>query len=472
MAAANLVVLGLETDYKCRRQCGNGIGPFAVADHVFTSFFVLEVTVALTLSGPRRYLMGEDPTKRCLDVFRTLDLALVFLRALDVWLLAPLGISTGLKVLSAFRVVHVGRLARPFALAATFKELWLILAGVVDALRTVAWVAALLLLVLWVFAVALTIVLRADATAFQYPPSPWTVEDYWGSVAKSMLSLFQVLTRDTWAERVVQPLMDRNVGIVAIFILFFCVASLALLNTIVGAVVESTLRSSRANEGKLAIQRQELDAKVLASLEHIFQEADVDRCGTLRRAELHKAMNKSHIRRNIKLLGLTLADLDALFTILDDGGRGSINTDTFFRGCTRLRGPAMARDLHAMSMDFTRQIHTTNSQIKVVQNANDCIMGILDLFDMVDTEIVKSDTDVKDPVLASRRQHARIAKHSSLRKSVGMQRFLSNDSWQSEPDGEQDGRLRSAGSLGQEQHQPGYSLPQPLPPPFPEHLKG
>merc|ERR1712113_1357654 len=108
---------------------------------------------------------------------------------------------------------------------------------------------------------------------------------------------------------------------------------------------------------------------------------------------------------------------DLLFRLLDEDETGAIKTDTFFRGCSRVRGPAMACDLHHMSVDLARNINWAQEYIGNMTEANDTLGDLLDHIDTVDIDIVKGDHDEKDPVLIARRGRARQPKAQFLRSS-------------------------------------------------------
>jgi len=236
-------------------------------------------------------------------------------------------------------------------------------------------------------------------------------------VPKSLFSLFQVLTRDKWSSSLVWPLVEGSAGLVIIFILFLCIAMLALLNTIIGVVVESTLRSARENEEKVAKEKQKLDEKIMHSLEQIFKEADTDGSGDLDQQELAEAMKNPKVKKALSALGISITDLELLFSLLDEDGSGNIKTDMFFRGCTRLRGPAMARDLQTISVDLDRHVQTSTDHIKQLRHLNDDISSILDIIDTIEVDIVKDPQDEKDPVLQARRGRERESRGARLRSN-------------------------------------------------------
>ena len=97
------------------------------------------------------------------------------------------------------------------------------------------------------------------------------------------------------------------------------------------------------------------------------------------------------------MLRIPFADLDLLFTLLDTDCTGNVNTDMFFRGCAKLRGPAMACDLHQLSIDLKQNLERCNHNSERIRQVNETLAIVLDHVDDMDISIMKSDVDFKDP---------------------------------------------------------------------------
>jgi len=153
----------------------------------------------------------------------------------------------------------------------------------------------------------------------------------------------------------------------------------------------------------------------MQSLRKIFMEADTDGSGELDREELHEAMRTYRVRDRLKHLQLPFRDLDMLFMLLDEEGTGFINCDKFFRGVAKLRGPAKACDLHQMSIDLRKHLHWIDINLQSVVDTNDVLAGLLGLVDDMETGILQSDLDARDPVLMSRRVRGKIDWNKRMR---------------------------------------------------------
>ena len=123
----------------------------------------------------------------------------------------------------------------------------------------------------------------------------------------------------------------------------------------------------------------------------------------------------SQVRDRLKMLQIPFADLDLLFTLLDTDCTGNVNTDMFFRGCAKLRGAAMACDLHQLSIDLKQNLERCDHNSERIRQVNETLAIVLDHVDDMDISIMKSDVDFKDPVLAARQVRPKTSKSDVIR---------------------------------------------------------
>jgi len=471
---AHVQVVAFETDYGCTHfDCTvEDRLPWYAFDHVFTVLFLADVCLSILDVGPIAYFRGDPLVDKLgFSIFNCTDVLVVLLRMLDVWALGPAGIETGLRLVSLLRVVHVVRFTRCMRLMPAFRELWLVVAGMKDTLKVVAWVGVLLVPLIWVYAAGVTILVgKEDASHFDFRRSAWSRDDYWGDVPRSMYSLFQVLTGDGWSDSLSLPLIKRYPWLVLVFSSFRCLAVLVLLNTIVGVVVETTLTSAVANEERRAKEKEKTEAMVMESLREIFKDADTDKSGQLDMDELVEVMKRPGVRDRMKMLEIPTKDLYWLHGQLDEDQSGLIKTDTFFRGCSKLRGPAMAMDLQHMSVDLGRHIAVADSNIKATSNANATLAALLQHMGAVDVDIVKGEGDEKDPILAARRarqSRARGARGPELDTRTQQASAARERPAASEPAWPVPGQGPGAADSNGRFTRP---LVAPAPPPLPRHL--
>merc|ERR1719379_3104374 len=90
---------------------------------------------------------------------------------LDGWVLAALGGNdegSPLGNLSVLRILRVLRVMRMARLLKVFKELWMIIKGIFDSLKTMFWITTLLTLILYVCAILCVDVIGKDDSG-SYP---------------------------------------------------------------------------------------------------------------------------------------------------------------------------------------------------------------------------------------------------------------------------------------------------------------
>jgi len=407
LVIANTIAIGLETDI------GDALDPNEVwinADFFFTFVFCTEIGVRIQLDSPLLYFRGTQltPGRFEWDWFNLFDVTVVLFRCLDL-LLAVAGTPQNLKVVTMLRLCHVGMAVRHLQRVKGLRELYLILAGVMDTTKTVMWVLAILCLFFLMLAIVMCVAIgknRGMAGQLDYSRSEegWDMDDYWGSVGASLMTLAQIMTRDHWMESVVGPLVRRYPPFIIIFAGFLCFSVLCCLNVITGIVVESTLNSSKSTTESAEKDMQDLCHKITDSLGVIFHEADLDGNGYLEEDELVYMMSKHRVKDRLKLAGIRDSDIKGLWKLMVDRDVGSVPIDKIIRGCSKMRGTAMASDMHLMSVDLNRQIEAAETALQDADQNNDILGNIVDAMDMVDREVLRGDGE-QDPVLAYRKGH-------------------------------------------------------------------
>eukprot|EP00440_Ansanella_granifera_P012542 gb/GFBE01013627.1/.p1 GENE.gb/GFBE01013627.1/~~gb/GFBE01013627.1/.p1 ORF type:complete len:622 (+),score=133.65 gb/GFBE01013627.1/:1-1866(+) len=419
LGLANLFVMGTEMDMRCHQgSCSDDESLWDNITHLFTAIFVLEQLVRIVDAKPRRFVCGDRQLRGFhIHVINCVDFMLVFLRVVDCWLLAPLGVQSGLRLFSIFRFIRIGPAVRHYQTSKGIRELWLVVGAISQTIQTLVWVGVFLFLVIWVCAVLVTMSLQSTkAEEFDFTRAAWSFKDYWGSVPASGYSLFQVVTRDSWVSSMIVPLIRRDPLIFIIFGTFGTIGILALLNTIVGVVVECTLSSAAQNTEQENEERKRAEEQVMASLHQIFIEADVDGSGSLDADELHDMLRRYKVRDRLKLLKIPFRDLDLLFTLLDVEGNGQVPTDMFFRGCAKIRGQAMACDLHQLSIDYNHSLDSCQEHSDRMRGINEVLAAVVDQVDEMDLSIMRDQaSDAKDPIVKCRQKRPKVSKADVIR---------------------------------------------------------
>jgi voltage-gated sodium channel len=414
VCALNVFIVGLEADYSCwgLPSCKPGDRmSWYIIDCMMTVAFMIETGLRIAQLGALDYFLGDPATATSsVSYANCSDFFIVFLRFLDTFIFDQAGMDTKIKVLSCFRILQFGRVARMLSSGphqvSGVRELWLIVSGLSCVVRTVAWVMILLLLIFWAVGIIMVIVVGHSDDFFDYTESDWSKSAYFDTVPRAVFSCFQTMTLSQWSSVIFRPIFQQYPAIIIVVVPFLCLTTVGLLNIIVGVVVEAILFNANAHAEVEAKETAKVHARVMESLRQVFEEADTDGGGTLSKHELLKSTKKPHVKDRLKLLNLPVKDLYQLFDVLDEAGTDEVPTATFFRGCARLRGLALSSDLHRMSVDYSRYIDWTDKLLARTKGTNATLRALVHDMESVDRDVIKAEEDDLDPVLGSRRERS------------------------------------------------------------------
>ena len=230
----NAITLGLETSAEVMAAYGPVL---IVFDRLILTVFVLELLARFAVY---RSAFFRDP-------WRVFDLLVVSIA------LVP---ATGnLSVLRALRILRVLRLIT------VVPSLRRVVGGLMASLPGMGAVVLLLALVFYVFSVMATKLFAAS-----FP-------DWFGSVAASAYSLFQIMTLESWSMGIVRPVMDVYPWAWVFFIPFIITTSFAVLNLFIGIIVsamqEETEETAMAERGAMHREQEQILVELRALREEV-----------------------------------------------------------------------------------------------------------------------------------------------------------------------------------------------------------
>jgi voltage-gated sodium channel len=199
-------------------------------DKVCLGIFVVEILLKLVAHGHRFFRSGWN-----IFDFVIVGIALV-------------PNAQGLSVLRAMRILRV---LRVISVAPRLRR---VVEGFVIALPGMGSVFLLMAIIFYIGAVMATKLFSAS-----FP-------DWFGTLGQSAYTLFQIMTLESWSMGIVRPVMDVYPFAWAFFVPFIMVTTFAVVNLLVGLIVNSMQDAHGAEEG------QKTDAyrdEVLSRLEAI-----------------------------------------------------------------------------------------------------------------------------------------------------------------------------------------------------------
>ncbi len=196
----NAIILGLETSKPIMAQFG---GLILAIDQACLAIFVIEIGAKLIARGARFFRDG----------WNLFDLAVVAIALVPA--------SGGLSVLRALRILRVLRVV------SVAPRLRRVVEGFITALPGMGSVFLLMSIIFYIGAVIATKIFGTD-----FP-------QWFGSLGHSGYTLFQIMTLESWSMGIVRPVLEVYPYAWAFFIPFILVTTFAVVNLLVGLIVNS-----------------------------------------------------------------------------------------------------------------------------------------------------------------------------------------------------------------------------------------
>eukprot|EP00933_Yihiella_yeosuensis_P028362 TRINITY_DN2216_c0_g1_i1.p1 TRINITY_DN2216_c0_g1~~TRINITY_DN2216_c0_g1_i1.p1 ORF type:complete len:630 (-),score=121.26 TRINITY_DN2216_c0_g1_i1:419-2308(-) len=343
--AGNAVTIGLETNAAADEiSKGNDSASsfWYTIELIFCLVFLAELGLRLWY---HRLHYFTNPTTL---VWNWIDFFIVVISIIDTLILVPLDVGGQLQLITLLRFVRLMRLARLVRLLKLFKELWLMVSGLLNSLKTMGWIC----LVSFLFCFACGIVMTVEVgqnddlyDTYYISSGGWDHELYFSTIFRSTFTMFQIMTLDQWNDRVVRHVLGNQPGMSVYLLTFVVMASFGLLSIMIGVVVENTLATAERDQAK-ARAKVERDRKhVFSQLQEIFELADADGSGTLTLDEVQLAVQKPEIYNKLKMIDFPVDEPEQIFALLDYDGSGELTTEEFISGCIRMKGGAKSKDL-------------------------------------------------------------------------------------------------------------------------------
>jgi len=207
----------------------------------------------------------------------------------------------------------------------------------------------MLCLIMYTFAVCFRLVVDCQGLF-----ADWSdCEAMFGTVPKTMYTLVQVVTLESWNMTVGRPLVDRQPLLFLMLLLYIFLTTFGLLNIIVGVIVENTLNIA---QGDQELQDRRLQRQILQELEFLketFETADADGSGTLDREEFVKICQLDPVKAALLRMEVPAEQPEELFDILDEDNLGQINFVQFHESVKKVRGVPTNFDMKKMMVSVS-----------------------------------------------------------------------------------------------------------------------
>ena len=207
----NAITLGMETSESIMAQVGSLVH---LIDNLCLMIFILEIAAKLVVRRLRFFLNGWN-------VFD--------------FLIVGIALVPGAQGFSVLRALRILRVLRVISVAPSLRR---VVEGFITALPGMGSVFLLMAIIFYIGSVM--------ATKLFGPSFP----EWFGNLGLSAYSLFQIMTLESWSMGIVRPVMEVYPYAWVFFVPFIMVTTFAVVNLLVGLIVNSMQDAHSAEEGE------------------------------------------------------------------------------------------------------------------------------------------------------------------------------------------------------------------------------
>eukprot|EP00929_Paragymnodinium_shiwhaense_P009347 TRINITY_DN113485_c0_g1_i1.p1 TRINITY_DN113485_c0_g1~~TRINITY_DN113485_c0_g1_i1.p1 ORF type:complete len:646 (-),score=129.05 TRINITY_DN113485_c0_g1_i1:37-1974(-) len=339
------------------------------------------ISVILIALEADRYAMGLDPTMG-MTVLSELLLAIFFvdvamrmyvyrhwyfknaLNNLEAVLIAfdvIVELTPNLpNVMAALKVLRFLRLSRLLRSLEEFRELYLMMMGILASIRTLIFGTLLLFVILTMFSILAVYFVRPvlrDITAEGLIEDCYFCNGAFDSVSASNLTfLSTVVAGDSWG-MLCLPLINADGTAAFVIIAAFVVINLGMLNTIAAVIVDRQAQARQQDSDYMAVIQAEELTDSLGSLQQMFREMDEAGDNSLSCDELMSYYESNEYFRSIlNRLDIHKADVPVIFSMLDTDDNGDVDFAEFVNGLHSLKNEN-SHTLAIFTKHYAQKLH-------------------------------------------------------------------------------------------------------------------
>jgi len=320
------------------------------------------------------------------------------------------------SVMRMLRILRLMRILRVIRLFRMFQQLYLMMQAFNKAFQIVLLMGVLVLILNYVCAIMLTQAIGKNST--WWDDDEEMIQLWFGSIAKSMQTLFLVMTLTNWdtVSITLGKVMPSTV-VYAALVLYIMVTSYTMMSLIVGIISESLITAQQEyrqrKEKTMDEKKKEIAFELRSTLMDMledekddFSNVKPDDLKTAMRGDTELLMKLASINIHITEQGIL-----GLIDKLSHQGVSLVNIDYFVDKLTNLNGLATASSVMDLKFDMLKL------QVKL-----DAICAKLEIEEPFPTSIVEVETKSQASTAASTaspHRSSKVGKERSAKPSFG-----------------------------------------------------
>lgn len=264
------------------------------------------------------------------------------------------------------RAAHTAQTLRILRFAPMICCLRFLTLAFLSSLWPLVWAAALIVFVLFSFAVVLQGAVAEYLLATSVDdPHVSDLQTYFSSLPMTLLTLFMSIFGGVDWFPVVRLLLDVGTFYGAFFLLFVLLTSVSLMNIITSVFVKDAMTRGET----------ETSRRHLAKLMTLFKKLDSKMSDMITFEQLEKAMENPQVSALFATLDIDASDAETFFQLLDSDGRNQVEMQRFLTECVRLRGNTSLLHMELSILELRNTLVTLvrtgeNTEMRIRQLTN------------------------------------------------------------------------------------------------------
>eukprot|EP00931_Biecheleriopsis_adriatica_P064630 TRINITY_DN39382_c0_g1_i1.p1 TRINITY_DN39382_c0_g1~~TRINITY_DN39382_c0_g1_i1.p1 ORF type:complete len:723 (-),score=112.29 TRINITY_DN39382_c0_g1_i1:55-1899(-) len=292
-----------------------------------------------------------------------------------------------LRMVRLLRTVKVLRVIRTVRF---FKDLRVMVNGVMSSAKSLLWAAVLLSLVMFVYGVVVMQLLiplcvgvePLDPSSVDFHVAAdnhhrvtaWIIQYRYGSLAQTVFTLFQCVSGGVdWADAAL-PLKEFHWSMEYGFALYIFFTVFCCLNIVTGIFVDNAKEIRVADEEAMCIEAQSQRRRWVKEVVQLFKKVASQSSPSLRRQnsltfqEFEEGLSDIKVQALFNSLGVNVEMTGAreLFELFDFDEGGDVDQDEFAAAIQRLNGQARSIDLFKLRRDSRKVAKNLGRKIEAV----------------------------------------------------------------------------------------------------------
>lgn len=341
----------------------------------FACFYAVEILLKLAVH--RLYFFINDDMR-----WNIFDLALVIFSGVEItssFILVSEGVANegmNLTFLRLLRLCKIAKVLRVLRTLRFFRELRLMLDCVLGSVLNAIWCIAMLFFVMFIFSLLLVQGLADYLGQYARDNGAQSLEDphvgdimlLYGSVGRTLLTLFQSTTSGIDWRDCYLPLEQSSGLLSAVFLLFVSLFTISVWNIVTSTFVEKALKLAQPDLESLVMEHHLKDVQDAQALLELFcSRLCCTDSSSITYGQFKLLTEQHHFRSYLSARGIDIKNVEVFFRMLATAsGNSEVELKVLANALVRMKGFATSIDLQTLSFETKITLSKQAKSIKEV----------------------------------------------------------------------------------------------------------